>query len=70
MPISPRPHFTTSTWAAQCSLGGAVFDDVNLSGASFHNINLSNVRIADVNIDGMTIDGVLVMDLFAAYRRQ
>jgi uncharacterized protein YjbI with pentapeptide repeats len=52
------------------NLAGASFDDVNLSGAIFHNVNFSNVHISDVNLTGMTIHGVLVTELFAAYRRQ
>jgi len=59
-------------------LAGACFDDVNLSGAHFHNINLSNTRFDDVNwshvaitnacLHGMTINGILVTDLLAAYK--
>jgi len=61
------------------NLAGADFDDVNLSGARLHNINLSeatfdnlnlsNAAITNAKLDGMTIDGVLVSDLFAAWKQ-
>jgi uncharacterized protein YjbI with pentapeptide repeats len=60
-------------------LGEAVFDDVNLGRARFQNVNLSGARFDDINFSGaeithanytgMKIDGVLVTDLLAAYRR-
>lgn len=50
------------------NLQQAVFSDVKLSGASFANADLSDVRIDDANTAGMRIDGVLVADLFEAYR--
>jgi len=69
---------TESTFTNVC-LSGAKFEDVNLMAAGFHNVNLAGARFDDVNlsqvavtnanVDGMTIDGVLVTDLFAAYRR-
>jgi uncharacterized protein YjbI with pentapeptide repeats len=69
---------TESTFTDVC-LGGAKFDDVNMGAATFHNVNLSgarfddvnlsNVAVANSNLDGMTIEGVLVTELLAAYRR-
>jgi len=60
-------------------LRDAIFDDVDLSGVTFHNanlrnarfndVNLSGVAIANTNVEGMTIDGILVTELLAAYRR-
>jgi uncharacterized protein YjbI with pentapeptide repeats len=60
------------------NLSNAVFRDVNLTGAVVHDANLSRVRIsnadlrgaslADCRTDGMTIDGIAVEDLLAAYR--
>lgn len=61
------------------NLTNASFNDVNLSGAVIHNVNLSNLRISQVNLrgvsiveshtEGMTINGIPVTDLLAAYRR-
>jgi len=51
------------------NLKGATFHDINLAGAKFDNVNLSGVEITDANLAGMKIDGILVTDLFAAYRR-
>ena len=45
------------------------FEDMQLCDSTFHNVDMSNVRITDCNFDGMTIEGVLVSELFAAYRR-
>lgn len=49
------------------NLSDATFHNINMSGVSLRNLNLSNVQIADANMTGMTINGVLVADLFAAY---
>jgi uncharacterized protein YjbI with pentapeptide repeats len=49
-------------------LTNATFDDINLSHTTIHNVNLSHVSITDADTTGMTIDGVLVSDLQAAYR--
>ena len=43
------------------------FRDVNLSGANFADAKLSNASIVDSNIQGLTINGVLVSELFRAY---
>ncbi len=63
---------------ADVRLVGAKFDDVNLTGATINNANLSTVRISNANFAGasivessmksMTIDGISVTDLLAAYR--
>ncbi len=54
---------------ADVSLRSARFDNVALTGATFRNVCLGNVSIEDANLEGMTIDGVLVSDLFRAYTR-
>jgi uncharacterized protein YjbI with pentapeptide repeats len=46
-----------------------LFSNVALAGATFRNVNLANVAIEDAKLDGMTIDGVLVSDLFRAYNQ-
>jgi len=51
------------------NLGDATFHDVNLSGAKFNDVNLANAAITNANLTGMTIEGVLVTDLLAAFRR-
>lgn len=60
------------------NFAGASFEDVNLSGWSVHNANLAGIRISnadlrDASIEdsltaGMTIDGVAVSEMMAAYR--
>jgi uncharacterized protein YjbI with pentapeptide repeats len=60
------------------NLAGAAFNDVNLSGAIINDVNLSGLRISEADLrgasivesmtDGMTIDGIAVADLLAAYR--
>jgi len=70
-------NVTEQIEATDAGLAGSTFDDVNLSAASFANVNLTAARFRDVNmtdvsidqanLTGMTIRGVLVDDLFAAY---
>jgi uncharacterized protein YjbI with pentapeptide repeats len=65
---------------ADCDLSDSVFDDVSLrhatfenvalTGARFRNVNLSQAAIEDANLEGMTINGVLVRELFRAYESQ
>ncbi len=60
------------------SLSGAAFTDVNLAGASISDANLSRLRISEANLAGasivdsktdeMTINGISVKELLAAYR--
>ena len=50
-------------------MSGLVFNDVNLSGTKIENANLSNVKISDCRLVGTTIDGIPVVDLFAAYQK-
>ncbi len=44
------------------------FEDAALNDSVFHNVDLSNVKIVDCNLTGMTIDGILVTELLAAFR--
>ncbi|MBK0379048.1 pentapeptide repeat-containing protein [Mucilaginibacter segetis] len=44
------------------------FEDCNLEGTTFADCNLTDVSITDSNTTGMTIDGVLVSELFKAYQ--
>jgi uncharacterized protein YjbI with pentapeptide repeats len=46
------------------------FEHCQLVGASFRDCDLSEVRIDHCKLDGIRIDGVLVTDLMAAYRRR
>ena len=53
------------------------FTDVNLAGATIHDANLSGLRISQADLsgaciiesltDGMTINGIALADLLAAY---
>ena len=44
------------------------FEEAQLCDSTFTRVDLSNVKIIDCNVKGMTIDGVLVTDLIAAYK--
>ena len=46
------------------------FDNAMLCDSLFRNVDMSNAKLVDCNLDGMTIDGVLVGDLVAAYNNQ
>jgi uncharacterized protein YjbI with pentapeptide repeats len=60
-----------------CDLSGSSFNDVNLTGAVLDNVNLSGLKInnacmkkvsiTDAALQGMTINGILVTELLAAY---
>jgi len=60
------------------NLAGATITDSNLSGWQVKNVNLSKLQISNADLrgvaivesqtDDMTIDGVSVADLMAAYR--
>jgi hypothetical protein len=59
------------------NMSGATFEDANLSGWKIHDANLAGLKITKANLagasitlgrmEGMTIDGILVSDLLAAY---
>jgi uncharacterized protein YjbI with pentapeptide repeats len=49
-------------------LSRAVFEDVNLGGLQLTNADLRGAALTDCALDGMTIDGVAVTDMLAAYR--
>ncbi len=50
------------------NLSNTTISDANLSGLQIRNANLRNASIADSLTDGMTINGIPVTDLLAAYR--
>jgi uncharacterized protein YjbI with pentapeptide repeats len=60
------------------NLSGVAFHDVNLSGATLREANLTGLRISQANLrnaaivdshtDGMTINGIALADLLAAWR--
>ncbi len=60
------------------NFSGATFENVNMSGWRVNNVNLSGLRItranlagaaiSDARMNGMTINGILVSDLLAAYQ--
>jgi uncharacterized protein YjbI with pentapeptide repeats len=49
-------------------LTGACVSDANLSGVRLSNVNLTGAAITDCLTDQMTINGIAVNDLLAAYR--
>ena len=60
------------------NLSGCTFDDLNMSGWRVHHVNLSGLKIDRANLagasivnsrlDGMTIDGIEVTELMAAWK--
>jgi uncharacterized protein YjbI with pentapeptide repeats len=48
---------------------GVTFEEAQLCDSTFTKVDLSNVKLIDCKVDGMTIDGVLVTDLIAAYKK-
>ncbi len=60
------------------NLGNVDVDNVNLAGSRWNNVNLSGLRVTDANLShasirkscthGMTIDGIAIEDLMAAYQ--
>jgi uncharacterized protein YjbI with pentapeptide repeats len=62
----------------QVNMSGAAIEDANLSGWKVHDVNFSGLKIMQANLqgasikdsrlDGMTINGILVTDLLAAYQ--
>jgi len=60
------------------NLAGVKLNDVNLTNTAISNANMTGLRVNNANLagasivdcvtKGMTIDGVAVSDLFAAYR--
>src|SRR5947209_20280559 len=60
------------------NMSGATFEDANLSGWKVSDVNLAGLKIVKANLagasisqgrmEGMTIEGILVSDLLAAYR--
>jgi uncharacterized protein YjbI with pentapeptide repeats len=45
------------------------FEEMTLCDSVFRKVNLSNVQLIECNTTGMKIDGVLLSDLQAAYRK-
>ena len=46
------------------------FEEAMLCDSTFTKVDLSNVKIIDCNMEGMSIDGVLVTEMIAAYKKQ
>jgi uncharacterized protein YjbI with pentapeptide repeats len=46
------------------------FEEMMLCDSTFRRVDLSDVRIVECDTTGMTIDGIAVADLLAAYRQQ
>ena len=50
-------------------LAGCLFEDVNLTGARILNGDLSGLEISDCKLAGVRIEGVLLTELLAVYRK-
>jgi len=71
-------HCRQQIEALDADLSGSIFNDVNFAGTSITNANLSNLRITDANLTGaifedcnttgMTINGIALSELLAAYQ--
>lgn len=46
------------------------FEEMMLCDSTFLRVDLSNARIVDCDLRGMTINGILVTELIAAYQKQ
>lgn len=46
-----------------------VFEEMTLCDSTFRKVDMSNVRIVDCKLDGMTIDGIEVAEMMAAYKQ-
>jgi len=46
------------------------FEEAMLCDSTFRKVDLSNVKIIECDLTGMTIDGMLVSDLVAAYKNR
>jgi uncharacterized protein YjbI with pentapeptide repeats len=46
------------------------FEEAMLCDSTFRKVDMSNVKLIDCKVEGMTIDGVLVTDLIAAYKQK
>ncbi len=62
--IGPPPN----TEGSQERQRPVTFEEMMLCDSTFRKVDLSNVKIIDCDVQGMTIDGVLVTDLLAAYK--
>ncbi len=47
---------------------GLAFENAELNGSAFVDCDLRDVKIENCTLDGMTIDGIAVADLLAAYK--
>lgn len=52
-----------------CNLSALTVTNCNLSQAGITDCNLTGVQIEDCNMTGMKINGILVSELLAAYKR-
>ena len=55
---------------AQARQKAVTFEDAMLCDSVFRRVDLSGAKIENCNLEGMTIDGVPVADLLAAYRAE
>ena len=79
--VSKPGHGSTAKVFIGTDLSSATFKDLKLAKATFHNVSLADAQFDDIdfsnaaitancNFRGMSIAGVPVADLFAAYEAQ
>ncbi|MBK6877477.1 MAG: pentapeptide repeat-containing protein [Ignavibacteria bacterium] len=51
------------------NLKNSIFTDINFENTKISNVNMANVELSDCNLSGMTIEGILVLDMFEAYNK-
>lgn len=51
-------------------LAASNFSNVDFQGSVFHTVSFRHVAMSNLDLEGMTIDGILVSDLFRAYHAQ
>ena len=61
-------HRDRHLFAEQARQKAVTFEEAQLCDSTFKKVDMSNVKLIDCNVKGMTIDGVLVTDLIAAYK--
>lgn len=51
------------------NLKNSTFTDINFQNTKFRNVNMENVELSDCNLSGMTIEGILVLEMIEAYKK-
>jgi hypothetical protein len=67
---NPASHAPLQPLDSERQTCGCRHSNPNNCDSTFRKLDLSNVKIIDCDVQGMTIDGILVTDLTAAYKAQ